>query len=67
MYISLIINIRSSLTYLYPWFSTACAAAVVYRNHFFHLYQQKKSSESKVKFRYVSNCCKKVPEDAKLA
>ena len=22
-----------------PWFSTACAAATVHRNHFFHLYQ----------------------------
>ena len=27
-----------------PWFSAACAAAVVYRNHFFHLHQQNKSS-----------------------
>ena len=26
-----------------PWFSAACAAAVVHRNHFFHLYQQSKS------------------------
>ena len=31
-----------------PWFSAACAAAIVHRNHFFHLYQQNKSSESKV-------------------
>ena len=29
-------------------FSAACAAAIVHRNHFFHLYQQNKSSESKV-------------------
>ena len=34
-----------------PWFSAACAAAIVHRNHFFHFYQQNKSSESKVKFR----------------
>ena len=37
-----------------PWFSAACAAAIVYRNHFFHLYQKDKSSESKVKFRQAS-------------
>ena len=29
-----------------PWFSAACAAAIVHRNHFFRLYQQNKSSES---------------------
>ena len=50
-----------------PWFSTACAAAIVHRNHFFHLYQQNKSSESKLKFRQASNCCKRVLEAAKLA
>ena len=33
------------------WFSAACAAAIVHRNHFFRLHQQNKSSESKVKFR----------------
>ena len=31
------------------WFSAACAAAIVYRNHFFRLYQREKSSDSKVK------------------
>ena len=31
------------------------------------LYQQNKSSESKVKFRQASNCCKRVLEAAKLA
>ena len=31
-----------------PWFSAACAAAIVHRNHFFRLYQNDKSSESKV-------------------
>ena len=34
-----------------PSFSAACAAAALHRNHFFRLYQQNKSSESKVKFR----------------
>ena len=42
------------------WFS-------VHRNHFFRLYQQNKSSESKVKFRQASNRCKRVLEAAKLA
>ena len=50
-----------------PWFSAACVAAIVHGNRFFHLYQQNKSSESKVKFRQASNCCKTVFEDAKLA
>ena len=45
-----------------PWFSAACASAIVHRNHFFCLYQQNKSSESKVKFRKASNYCKKVLE-----
>ena len=38
----------------FPWFSAACAAAIVHRNHFFRLYQKDKSSESKVKFRQAS-------------
>ena len=46
MHISLIVSIRSNLTYLH-----GCAAAIVHRNHFFCLYQQNKSSESKVMFR----------------
>ena len=50
-----------------PWFSAACAAAIVHRNHFFCLYQQNKSSESKVKFREASNRFKRVLEAAKLA
>ena len=50
-----------------PWFSAACAAAIVHRNHFFRLYQQNKSSESKVKFRQASNRCKRVLETAKFA
>ena len=50
-----------------PWFSAACGAAIVHRNHFFHLYQQNKSSESQVKFRQAINHCKRVLEAAKLA
>ena len=51
-----------------PWFSAACAAAALAcRNHFFRLYQQNKSSESKVKFRQASNCCKRLFKAAKLA
>ena len=53
--------------YSTPWFSAACAAAIVHRNHFFHLYHQNKSSESKVKFRQASKCCKRVLEAAKIA
>ena len=50
-----------------PWFLAACATAIVHRNHFFHLYQQNKSSESKVKFTQASNRCKRVLGGAKLA
>ena len=50
-----------------PWFSGACAAVIVHRNHFFRLYQKDKSSDSKVKFRQASNRCKRVLEAAKLA
>ena len=50
-----------------PWFSANCAAAIVHRNHFYHLYQQNKSSESKIKFRQASNHHKRVFEAAKLA
>ena len=49
-----------------PWFSAACTAAIVHRNHFFRLYQREKSSDSKVKFRQASNRCKRVLEAAKL-
>ena len=48
-----------------PWFSAACAAVIVHKNHFFHLYQKNKSSESKV-IRQASNHCKRIFEDAKL-
>ena len=50
-----------------PWSSAACGTAIVHRNYFFRLYQQNKSSESKVKFRQASNHCKRVLEAAKLA
>ena len=50
-----------------PWFSAACAAAIIHRNHFFRLYQKDKSSASKVKFMQASNYCKRVLEAAKLA
>ena len=51
----------------FPWFSAACTAAIVHRNHFFHLSQKDKSPGSKVKLRQASNCCKRVFEAAKLA
>ena len=50
-----------------PWFSAACAAAIVHRNHFFRLYQREKSSDSKVKFRQASNHYKRVLEATKFA
>ena len=53
--------------HLSPFFSATYGAAIVQRNHFFRLYQQNKSFESKVKFRQASNHCKRVLEAAKLA
>ena len=50
-----------------PWSLAACFAAIVHRNHFFCLYQKDKSSDSKVKFKQASNCCKRVLEAAKPA
>ena len=38
-----------------------------HKNQFFHLYQQNKSPESKVKFRQASNRCKRGLKAAKLA
>ena len=49
-----------------PWFSAACAAAIVHRNHFFRLYQKDEPYESNVKFRQANNHCKRVFEAAKL-
>ena len=48
-------------------FSCFCTATIVHRNHIFRLYQQDKSSESKVKFRQASDICKRFLEAAKLA
>ena len=50
-----------------PWFSAVFAAAIVYWNHLFYLYQQNKSSESKVRFRQSNNCCQRIIDAAKLA
>ena len=47
-----------------PWFSAACAAAIVHRNQ---NNQQNKSSESTVKFRQASNRSKRFLEAAILA
>ena len=49
------------------WFSKLCVCHSSHRNHFFHLYQQNKSSESKVKFLQASNHCKRVLEAVKFA
>ena len=40
---------------------------MVHRNHFFHLYQSEKSSDSEVKFKQATNHCKRFLEAAKLA
>ena len=50
-----------------PCFLAAYTVVIVYGNYFFHLYQPNKSSKSKAKFRWASNCCKRVLEAAKLA
>ena len=50
----------------FPWFSAAYVAVIVHRNHFFRLYQQNKSSESKAKFKQTSNRCKRVFKTATL-
>ena len=52
--------------HLSPWFSAACAAAIVHRNHFFRLYQKDKSSDFKVKFRQASSHCRRVLEATRL-
>ena len=43
-----------------PWFFIASTATIVHKNHVFRLYQQKKSFESKVKFRQESIMLAKV-------
>ena len=49
-----------------PWFSATYPAAVAHRNCFCCLYQQNKSSVSRVKLIQASNCCKTVLEAAHL-
>ena len=49
------------------WFSASFAAAIIHRNHIFYLYPKGEFSDSKVKFRQASNCCKRLLEAAKLA
>ena len=66
MYVSLIIDTRSSPIHIY-FFQLLCFAAIAQRNHYLHLYQQNKSSKSKLKFRQASNHCKRVLEAAKPA
>ena len=44
-----------------PWFSTACAAAIVHRNHFFCLYKGEKSSDSEVRLVIVAKGLLKLP------
>ena len=64
MLLLLLVNFKYQIK---PHLSPACAAALVHRSHFFHLYQQNKSSELKGKFIQASNCCKRVLEAVKLA
>ena len=66
MYISLIKSIKSKVPDSSPWFWAFCTAAIIHRNHFFHLYQEGKSSESKVKLIQASNYYKRVLEAPKL-
>ena len=48
-----------------PWFSAACATAIVHRNYSFCFYQHIKPSESKVKFRQATNVLKRVQTPTK--
>ena len=66
IYISLILSILSSLTHLRS-FQLLVLLSHVVGVTFFRLYQQHKSSESKVEFRQVSSCCRRVFEAAKLS
>ena len=64
MYISLIVSI--SIKYHLHGFQQLVLLPYFIEIFFFHLYQQNKSSKSKVKFRQASNHCKRVLEAAKL-
>ena len=62
MYVSLIISIRSSLTHCLGFRLLVLLPFIEIT-----LYQQNKSSESKIKFRQASNFSKRVLEAVKLA
>ena len=62
-YISLIESIRSSLAHLHGF---QLLVLLFIEITFFCLYQKDEFSESQVKFRQPSNCCKRVLEAAKL-
>ena len=65
MSISLIENIRSSITHLHG-FQLLVLLSYFIEITFFRLYQKDKSSDSKIKFRQASNRCKRILEAAKL-
>ena len=67
LFISSDASICSTIASLISMVLGACGAAIVHRNHFSRLYQQKKSFEAKVKFKQASNRCKRVLEASKLA
>ena len=65
--VSLIINIRPCLIHPHGVQLLVMLPQFIEITFFiFHFHQQNKSSESNVKFRKVSNCCKSVLEVAKL-
>ena len=66
IYISLIANIRSSLTHLHG-FQLLVLLPWSIEITFFLLYQQNESYESKVKFRQAGNRCKRILEATKVA
>ena len=47
-----------------PWFTPECAAAIAHRNHFFHLYHQNRTDETKAEFKNARNHCKRVLRNA---
>ena len=47
-------------------FLTSCASSIIHKNHLLHLYQQSKTSVSNIKFRKVTNRCRRVIEYDKL-
>ena len=47
-----------------PWFTPECAAAIAHRNHFFHLYHQNRSDETKAQFKTARNQCKRILRNA---